>query len=562
MLIRVGPQPPHRFNLIEPLRRDMAALDLELNVQAFVSRDDTQDHRPVPRSILLRMPIEILRSVLLWLRDVSVAQAGYTQEGIPSERDIPTTSLLGSSWIAVTHVCVGLREVALAMPELWTIIILENGVASANVFAERSGTMPLIIHADGLRTTALASIPREDREIQRRREVMILAAIPRFGARVSRLMAQGYALSSLQGLVDALDWSSLSLETLSLGVSTRGVGLSLSRAFLDNKLKAPHLTSLHLRRVDFDFAQPWAAFINLRSLSLQFDNQGIATEQHTGVLCTWLKQMPLLEEIALFTTSFAPNIPEMQWHVPVAASHPFLEHFAMTETGCLSWLRSLATEISFPSDTLTVSWMIPGGDVNLSLNVYSFSRLLEYLRQFWGQESATGAAAGLDVNHLPTIRVRDNRVTLVLHRSSKPRRLRLSLIGSMERLLPALRTACQQLLPLYTVEKLRVYWQETLPSDFLSDDSQLLDGCRTLIVYGTDVPGLGRLPRLRELRVMSAEGDDCSGPVPLLRWLRHRDDSGAPRLPLLILEGAPHFQDAEHMANLNAIRLLVGDLRF
>jgi hypothetical protein len=548
----------------------MAALDSELNVPAFVSRDDTPDHRPVPRSILLRMPIEILRSVLLRLRDVSVAQPGYTQESTPSLSEISTTSPPGSFWIAVTHVCVGLREVALAMPELWTIIVLEDGVAWANVFAQRSDTMPISIHADCLRTAVHTLSLREGRE-RRREEVMILAAIPRFGARVSRLTAQGYALPSLQGLVDALDWSSLNLETLSLGTETfsRGVVLSLPRAFLDKQ--APRLTSLDLRHVAFDFAQPWVAFSNLRTLSLQFLlKHEVATEQHTEVFCTWLKEMPLLEEISLFPLAFSHDISDSQWYGPVAATHPFLRRLSMTDSGSLLWTRSLATEISFPGDALVVSLNISFRDVRMSLDACSFQRLGEYLQRFWGRKPSDDATAGLDVKHVPTLRVHLNKgdrkhseVALNFDRPGKPSHLRLHLTGSLERLLPALRTAFQQLLPLYTVEELRVHAQESLPSDFLSDASQLLDACRTLIVDGTVVHGLGLLPRLGELRVLNTERDDrrLPDPAPLLWWLRHRDDSGAPRLPLLIFEGAYRFQDAEHMADMSAIRLLVGDLR-
>jgi hypothetical protein len=54
----------------------------------------------------------------------------------------------------------------------------------------------------------------------------------------------------------------------------------------------------------------------------------------------------------------------------------------MTEFGCLLWTRTLATEISFPSDALAVSFNISGRDAHMSLEESSFQRLVEYLRRF------------------------------------------------------------------------------------------------------------------------------------------------------------------------------------
>jgi hypothetical protein len=244
------------------------------------------NHHASPRSMLLRMPREVLGSILLVLRDDAVAQAGYTLEG---SSDLPAGSPPGLSWLAATYVCGALRDVALAMPELWTVIVLEDGVAWANVFAKRSGAMPLSIHADCRRIRAHTVNLRVSRQRQRE-EVVILAAFPRFGSRVSRLTVQGYAVSSLQTLVDALNWSSLYLETLSLGNFSRVVAFRLPRTFLDKQ--APHLTSLDLRHVIFDFQHPLVAFSNLRRLRLQFLSQRASTEQHTGFFCNWLKEMP------------------------------------------------------------------------------------------------------------------------------------------------------------------------------------------------------------------------------------------------------------------------------
>jgi hypothetical protein len=240
----------------------------------------------------------------------------------------------------------------------------------------------------------------------------------------------------------------------------------------------------------------------------------------------------------------------------------------MTEFGCLLWTRTLATKISFPSDALAVSFNISGRDVHMPLEESSFQRLVEYLRRFWGSQSAPGARAGLDDSHLPTIRLRPNTrfsdITLELDRPGRPSHLQLDVIGPPEHLLSALRAVCRQLLPLYTIEELRVYGQEMLPPDLLSDDFHLLDACRAPIVHGTGsiVPVLGLLPGLSELRIQNTEEDDRLDPAPLLQWLRHRDDLGAPRLQLLTFGGNYGLQGIDHAAATDATRLLVGDLQW
>jgi hypothetical protein len=47
-------------------------------------------------------------------------------------------------------------------------------------------------------------------------------------------------------------------------------------------------------------------------------------------------------------------------------------------------------------------------------------------------------------------------------------------IGPPERLISALRAVCRQLLPLYTIEELRVHEQKMLPPDLLPTTSTCL----------------------------------------------------------------------------------------
>jgi hypothetical protein len=73
---------------------------------------------------------------------------------------------------------------------------------------------------------------------------------------------------------------------------------------------------------------------------------------------------------------------------------------------------------------------------------------------------------------------------------------------------------------------------------------------------------LSLLPGLCELRIQNTEEDDRPDSAPLLQWLRHRDDLGAPRLQLLTFGGNYGLQGVDPAAATDAMRLLVGDLQW
>jgi hypothetical protein len=540
---------------MDPLAASVAAVSLSPDNQAPYRRRQT-----VLRLTLPDLPAEILFAILLMVRDASVAEAGYTQDGF----DLPSsTSENAPPWMAVTNVCARLRAVALAMPELWTIILLEDGASWATVIAQRSGTMPVSVYA------------RRRPTADTRKDGALLATIPHLGARVSRLIVHGYDFTRVQILLDSLDWTSLALTALSVGDFTgrplRFV-IRLPQAFLADP--GPQLSSLGLEYLSLDPATPHGAFKNVRRLRLeqpQFGGRGTSVTAQIESMCMWLKAMPVLEEITLLHPPQDYSVDVSDDRRVIGRSHPYLKKLSITRIYALRSTLELLNEISLPSEALVISCGARGwiSSSDSLLDRYHIPRLVNHLRRFWGQAATADTNAGVADQHIPTIRVQLEdgdpdllNVTLNLDRSHRPTLLQLHFLGPPDCLPPVLRKASQMLFPMYTIEELRVYGPQSLASDALSGDLHLLDSCRTLIVDSMDlaVPGFAMLPTLRELRILSTEANDCPDPGPLLQWLLCRDSSDAPQLERLTLKGASGLKGPENGLAMDVIRLLVGDL--
>jgi hypothetical protein len=537
---------------------------------SLAADDQVLSHRPtMPRFTLSHMPVEILVVILLMVRDAAVEQAGYTQAGFDfsSSSTSGTAAPDGSPWMGVTHVCARLRGVALATPMLWTIIILEDGALWASMFTKRSGVVPLSIYAYRRRSTGV------------RKQRALLATIPHFGTQISRLVIQGYEYASVQGLLDSLDWACLELTSLSVGnLSSRPKyqTLRLPPAFLANP--GPCLTSLNLGYLMLDSAQPRAAFMSVRRLRLerpQFEDRGRGTsigDSQIDLMCKWLKEMPLLEELTLLHTPEGFRRDALNSRHAYGRYHLYLRKLSIARIFSLPPTLALLNKIGLPSEAFFISFNASEwARAPTRLDQDLFPRLVDYLRQFGGQATVTGANSGAFDKHLPTIRLRPkdsdphlSSVTLSLHLPDKPTHLRLHLFGLSRDLLPVLRITFQQLFPIHIIEELRVYGPQSLASGALDGDLHLLDACRTLIVDSMEltVPGFAMLPRLRELRIRSSDENGCPDPGTLLLWLRCRDGSDAPRLERLTFEGATGLQGAEHTVAMDSIRLLVGELRW
>jgi hypothetical protein len=536
---------------------------------SLAADDQVLCHRPtMPRFTLSHMPVEILVVILLMVRDAAIKQAGYTQAGFDfsSSSTSGTAAPDGSPWMGVTHVCARLRGVALATPMLWTIIILEDGASWASILAQRSGTMPLSVHAHRRRTTGA------------RKQRTLLAAIPHLGTHISRLLVQGYEIMSVHSLLNSLDWTRLELTALSVGNFTDRPrqSLRLPPTFLANA--GSYLTSLDLGYLQFDSTQPRVAFKNMRRLRLEhprFEDHSRDTyvgDSQTDLMCDWLREMPFLEEFTLLEPPEGFPMDVFDSRRAYGISHLCLKKLSVAVINSLYSTLGLLNKIGLPSEAFFISW-------NASEWTYApsglahdlFPRLVDYLGQFWGQVIVAGAHSGPFGKQLPTIRLRPKdsahrfmSVTLSLHLPDKPTHLRLHLFGSSRDLLPVLRTAFQQLFPIHIIEELRVHGPQSLASGALDGDLHLLDACRTLIVDSMEltVPGFAILPRLRELRIMSSEESGCPDPGTLLLWLRCRDGSDAPRLERLTFEGATSLQGAKHTVAMDSIRLLVGSLQW
>jgi hypothetical protein len=531
-----------------------------------LSPDHQGPHRrrqTVSCSTLPDLPAEILFAILLMVRDASVAEAGYTQDGF----DLPSfTTENASPWMAVTNVCARLRAVALAMPELWTIILLEDGASWATVIAQRSGTMPVSVYA------------RRRPTADTRKDGALLATIPHLGARVSRLVVQGYDFVSVQSLLDSLDWTSLALTALSVGDFTgrpQRVAIHLPQAFLADP--GPQLTSLGLGDFSLDPATPHGAFRSVRRLKLeqpQFRGRGTSVTAQIESMCTWLKAMPLLEEITLLHPPQDYSVDVSDDRRVIGTSHPDLRKLSVSRISTVRSTLELLNEISLPSEVLVIScdarrWNSSSESL---LDLYHIPRLVNHLQSFWGQAGMADAHTGFATKHVPTIRVHPEdgdagllNVTLNLEHHNKPTLLQLHFLGHPVCLPPVLRVATQRLFPMYTVKELRVYGQQALASGALSGPLQyLLNSCRTLIVDSMNlaVPGFAMLPTLRELRILSTEANDCPDPEPLLQWLLCRDSSDAPQLERLTLKGAAGLKGPESGLAMDVIRLLVGELRW
>jgi hypothetical protein len=467
--------------------------------------------------------------------------------------------------MAVTNVCARLRAVALAMPELWTIILLEDGASWATVIAQRSGSMPVSVYA------------RRRPTADTRKDGALLATIPHLGARVSRLVVQGYDLVSVQSLLDSLDWTSLALTALSVGDfidRPQRLAIHLPQAFLADP--GPQLTSLCLGYLALDPATPHGAFKNVRRLRLeqpQFGGRGTSVTAQIESMCMCLKAMPLLEEIALLHPPQDYSVDVSDDRRVIGRSHPYLRKLSITRIYTIRSTLELLNEISLPSEALVISCDARRWNTSdeLLLDIYHIPRLVNHLRRFWGQAATADANAGVADKHIPTIRVhlQDGdpgllNVTLNLDRPNKPTLLQLHFLGHPDCLPPILRKASRMLFPMCTIEELRVYGPQSLASDALCGDLHLLNSCRTLIVDSMNlaVPGFAMLPTLRELRILSTEANDCPDPKPLLQWLLYRDSSDAPQLERLTLKGASGLKGPENGLAMDVIRLLVGDLRW
>jgi hypothetical protein len=445
---------------MDPLAISVAPMSVAADTQA--ARRQTES-----RLTLSDMPVEILVDIFLRVRDASVTQAGYVPDGyefscavtdgfvLPRDGEDSRLPKRGWPWMAVTHVCARLRATALAAPKLWNIILLGDGALWASVFVKRSGNVPVRVYAHGRQ---IVDTYKGDAS---------LAMISHLGAKVSELTVEEHHYAFVQRLVDSLDWRSLELTALSAtnltGFNRNGLRINLPPAFLAEP--RPHLTSLNLDHLTIVAGQPCVAFRNVRKIRLHQPRMasgviriaGMSPREQTDVLCNLLKEMPLLEEITIshppqdFSVSFSNA------HRTYGRSHPGLRKLCVT--GILSTLSALELldEISLPSEVLFVSLKAPEWDrVQTPLDQDHFTPLLDHLRRFWGQSTATDASFGV-----PTIAVLPGdcpsprafvNVTLDLNRANQPSHLRLHLSSHWpEDLLLALREACQRLCPMYAV---------------------------------------------------------------------------------------------------------------